>query len=87
MTATAPISPSSSAWSGELGLTERVSFERVAGDAVPAILAAADALLFPVQWEEPWGLVPLEAMASGTPVVATGTGGSGRVPGRRRELP
>ncbi len=44
---------------------------------MPAELAAADALLFPVQWEEPWGLVPLEAMASGTPVVATGTGGSG----------
>ena len=28
------------------------------------------------RWEEPWGLVPLEAMAVGTPVVATGTGGS-----------
>jgi glycosyltransferase involved in cell wall biosynthesis len=36
----------------------------------------ADAILFPVQWEEPWGLVPLEAMAVGRPVVATGTGGS-----------
>ena len=61
----------------ELGLGDRVVFERVPGDHVPAILAEADALLFPVQWEEPWGLVPLEAMASGTPVVATGTGGSG----------
>jgi len=27
-------------------------------------------------WEEPWGLVPLEAMARGRPVVATGRGGS-----------
>lgn len=39
-------------------------------------LAAADAVLFPVTWDEPWGLVPLEAMAVGRPVVATGTGGS-----------
>jgi glycogen(starch) synthase len=36
-----------------------------------------DALLFPVLWEEPWGLVPLEAMAIGRPVIATGRGGSG----------
>jgi glycosyltransferase involved in cell wall biosynthesis len=39
--------------------------------------AAADVLLFPVRWQEPWGLVPLEAMAVGTPVIATGRGGSG----------
>jgi glycosyltransferase involved in cell wall biosynthesis len=32
--------------------------------------------VFPVTWDEPWGLVPLEAMAVGRPVVATGTGGS-----------
>ncbi len=38
--------------------------------------AAADAVLFPVTWTEPWGLVPLEAMSVGRPVVATGTGGS-----------
>lgn len=38
--------------------------------------AAADAVLFPVTWPEPWGLVPLEAMSVGRPVVATGTGGS-----------
>jgi glycosyltransferase involved in cell wall biosynthesis len=30
-----------------------------------------------VRWDEPWGLVPLEAMAKGRPVVATGRGGSG----------
>ncbi len=41
-----------------------------------AALAAADAVLFPVTWAEPWGLVPLEAMAVGRPVVATGTGGT-----------
>jgi glycogen(starch) synthase len=38
--------------------------------------AEADAVLFPVIWEEPWGLVPLEAMGMGRPVVATGRGGS-----------
>lgn len=39
--------------------------------------ASADVVVFPVQWREPWGLVPLEAMARGRPVVATGRGGSG----------
>jgi glycosyltransferase involved in cell wall biosynthesis len=39
--------------------------------------AACDAVLFPVEWDEPWGLVPLEAMAVGRPVIATGRGGSG----------
>ena len=38
--------------------------------------AAADAVVFPVIWEEPWGLVPLEAMGIGRPVAATGRGGS-----------
>ncbi len=38
--------------------------------------AESDVLVFPVTWDEPWGLVPLEAMAVGTPVIATGTGGS-----------
>ena len=33
--------------------------------------------MFPVRWNEPWGLVPIEAMARGRPVVATGRGGSG----------
>jgi len=34
------------------------------------LLARARALLFPIQWEEPFGLVMTEAMACGTPVVA-----------------
>jgi glycogen synthase len=61
----------------ELGVAGRVSFERPDRESVPATYAAADAVLFPVVWEEPWGLVPLEAMASGRPVIATGAGGSG----------
>ena len=36
----------------------------------------ADAVVFPVRWDEPWGLVPLEAMGRGRPVIATGRGGS-----------
>jgi glycogen synthase len=55
----------------------RVEFVRSARSDLPAAVAAADALVFPVRWREPWGLVPLEAMAAGTPVVATGRGGSG----------
>jgi glycosyltransferase involved in cell wall biosynthesis len=45
-------------------------------DGVPKELAAADALLFPSRWAEPWGKTPLEAMAAGVPVIASGTGGS-----------
>jgi glycosyltransferase involved in cell wall biosynthesis len=35
-----------------------------------AFLGGADALLFPIDWPEPFGLVMIEAMACGTPVVA-----------------
>ncbi|MCU1277746.1 MAG: glgA4, partial [bacterium] len=38
------------------------------------LLADACALLFPVDWEEPFGLVMIEAMLSGTPVLAFGRG-------------
>jgi glycosyltransferase involved in cell wall biosynthesis len=33
------------------------------------LLAGADALLFPIDWNEPFGLVMIEALASGTPVI------------------
>ncbi len=59
------------------GVAARVEFGEGDREELAAEYAAADALLFPVRWREPWGLVPLEAMAVGTPVIATGEGGSG----------
>jgi glycosyltransferase involved in cell wall biosynthesis len=41
------------------------------GDAAKSdFLGKARALLFPIDWPEPFGMVMIEAMAAGTPVVA-----------------
>ncbi len=48
----------------------------VAREALSREYRAADAFLFTSEWDEPFGLTPVEAMASRTPVVATATGGS-----------
>ena len=46
---------------------------RVGDDDLPRLMAAARALVFP--GEEDFGIVPVEAMAAGTPVVGLGRGG------------
>jgi glycogen(starch) synthase len=58
-----------------LGLSERVHLTgRLADQAVADLVGAADLALVPSRYE-PFGLVALEAMAAGTAVVATTTGG------------
>jgi len=38
------------------------------------LLAGAKALIFPTNWQEPFGLATIEALASGTPVITTNKG-------------
>ena len=42
---------------------------------VPGYLKIADIAVIPSQWEEPFGLTCLEAMAMGLPIIATNRGG------------
>ena len=48
---------------GEIGHDEKVQ-----------LLRDARAMLFPIDWEEPFGLVMIESMACGTPVIASRRG-------------
>jgi glycosyltransferase involved in cell wall biosynthesis len=57
------------------GVSDRVRLlGRVSRDNLPALLRSADAVVC-TPWYEPFGMVPLEAMACGKPVVATAVGG------------
>jgi len=54
---------------------DHVEFVGEVGDAEKGeFLRNAAALIFPIDWAEPFGLVMIEAMACGTPVIATRTG-------------
>jgi glycosyltransferase involved in cell wall biosynthesis len=59
----------------ELGVADRVRLHgSVARADMPAILRSADVVAC-TPWYEPFGIVPLEAMACGVPVVASAVGG------------
>jgi glycosyltransferase involved in cell wall biosynthesis len=53
---------------GEIGERDKAEF-----------LGNADALLFPIDWPEPFGLVMIEAMSCGTPVIAFRRGSAAEV--------
>ena len=53
---------------GEIGDNDKLAF-----------LGNARALLFPIDWPEPFGLVMIEAMAAGTPTIAWKTGSTPEV--------
>jgi glycosyltransferase involved in cell wall biosynthesis len=58
-----------------VGVADRVVFRgRVERPDLPALLRSADVVVC-VPWYEPFGIVPLEAMACGVPVVASAVGG------------
>jgi type III pantothenate kinase len=59
----------------EAGVADRVDLRgRVDRPGVAALLRSSDAVVC-VPWYEPFGIVPLEAMACGVPVVAAAVGG------------
>jgi D-inositol-3-phosphate glycosyltransferase len=58
-----------------VGVEDRVTFVgRLGRQQVPALLRSADVAVS-VPWYEPFGIVPVEAMACGVPVVASAVGG------------
>jgi len=61
----------------EHGLADKVRFLGwIDNGSLPTLYHESDILVFPSTWPEPFGLTFLEAMACGTPVVSTATGGN-----------
>jgi hypothetical protein len=59
----------------KLTLDKKIRFVGdVGGKRKAELLANARGLLFPIRWPEPFGLVSIEAMVSGTPVISTPCG-------------
>lgn len=59
----------------ECGVGGRVRFHgRADHDQVPALMRSADVVVS-MPWYEPFGIVPVEAMACGVPVIASAVGG------------
>ena len=59
----------------DLGVSDRVRFLGARGD-VPRLLKAADIFCQPNQQPEPFGIVFIEALAAGLPIVTTAMGGA-----------
>jgi glycosyltransferase involved in cell wall biosynthesis len=71
-----------------MGVAERVQFVGGVGrDDVPRLMNESD-IVVAVPWYEPFGIVPVEAMACGRPVVGSAVGGllDTVLPGRTGEL-
>jgi glycosyltransferase involved in cell wall biosynthesis len=62
----------------KLGVQERLRFTGwLGGEDLARELAEASVVVIPSVWPEPFGLVGIEALAAGRPVVASSTGGIG----------
>jgi glycosyltransferase involved in cell wall biosynthesis len=59
---------------------ERVRYAgEVGGDEKERLFASARALLMPIRWNEPFGMVMVEALACGTPVIAFPEGAASEI--------
>jgi glycosyltransferase involved in cell wall biosynthesis len=64
----------------EVGMQEKVTFPGFLGrEALNALFARSNVLVFPSQFPEPFGISQVEAMASGLVVVSSGTGGAAEI--------
>jgi len=58
---------------------DRVEYIGEVGEEKAGLYVAARALLMPIRWPEPFGLVMTEAMACGTPVIAFPEGSASEI--------